>query len=194
MSTGFVLRDEGRDGAPVALVLPGRGYDVDQPLLARARAVLLARGWRVRSLAWEGPPPTSTREVRDVGERLCESAPRLLVAKSLTSRLLPLAVERGLPGCWLTPLLHEEEVRAAVSAVAGRAAGAPALLVGGAADESWDSSVARASGHRVVEVPGADHSLEVPGRPEATAAALALVGQELAAFSDRVVAGSGSPP
>lgn len=37
------------------MVLPGRAYDVDQPLLATARAVLAEHGHKVIATRWHGP-------------------------------------------------------------------------------------------------------------------------------------------
>ncbi|AEG43105.1 hypothetical protein L600_000100000360 [Isoptericola variabilis J7] len=54
-------------------------------------------------------------------------------------------------------------------------AGLPAVLAGGTADRLWDPAVAARSGARVVEVPGADHSLEVPGDWRRSLGALAEV-------------------
>lgn len=42
------------------------------------------------------------------------------------------------------------------------------LLAGGTADASWNSTVAKASGQQVLEMPGADHGLEIPGNPLAS--------------------------
>ena len=39
----------------------------------------------------------------------------------------------------------------------------PALLVGGTGDDLWDGAVAAASGADVLEVPGANHAMEVAG-------------------------------
>ncbi|WP_432485420.1 alpha/beta hydrolase [Kineococcus esterisolvens] len=147
------------DGERAATVLPGRGYTCDAPLLHHVRLLLRTRGWSVRTVRWRTPPAP---------EQLLHLAPELLdavqarqhlvVAKSLSTRILPLAVQRGLPGIWLTPLLREPDLCRA----AGRAT-APTLLVGGSADPYWDAAAARQSGQRVLEVAGADHSMEVPG-------------------------------
>jgi hypothetical protein len=51
-----------------------------------------------------------------------------------------------------------EDVRRA----AARAA-ASTLLIGGTADPYWDGAAAAATGAGVLEIPGADHSLERPG-------------------------------
>ena len=75
----------------------------------------------------------------------------LLPATTLASGV---AAERGLPGIWLTPLLHE---RSCVDGLRRRTA--PALLVGGTRDEAWDGDLARELGDEVLELEGADHGL-----------------------------------
>ena len=40
---------------------------------------------------------------------------------------------------------------------------APFLLVGGSADQAWDGTLARRLSPHVLEVPGADHGMYVPG-------------------------------
>jgi hypothetical protein len=49
------------------------------------------------------------------------------------------------------------------------------LLIGGTSDPYWDGAAAAATGAAVLEVPGADHSLERPGDLDATLAILAGV-------------------
>ena len=86
----------------------------------------------------------------------------LLVAKSLGTYAAPLAAERGYDAVWLTPLLQLPSLAEAFAANPARQ-----LLVGGTADDiAWDAAVARdlaARGCDVLEVPGADHALMVPG-------------------------------
>ncbi|WP_432507366.1 alpha/beta hydrolase [Kineococcus arenarius] len=178
------VETEGTGSAPwTATVLPGRGYGCDAPLLRATRSLLRERGWTVRTVRWRDEAP-GAEDVTALGRELLPPAGtgrHLVVAKSLTTRLLPLAAERGLPGVWLTPLLGEQEVRAA----AARAT-APTLLIGGDADPYGDSAVAAASGQRVLELPGADHSLEVPGDAEASRAALDDVVAAVRGFLDDV--------
>ena len=165
------------DGERVATVLPGRGYTCDAPLLHSTRLLLRTRGWSVRTVRW--PTPPTPEQLLSLAPDLLdgvEARTHLVVAKSLSTRLLPAAVQRNLPGIWLTPLLHEPQVREAA-----KAASAPTLLVGGSADPYWDAAAARCSGQRVLEVPGADHSMEVTGDLDASLHALQKV---LAAAGD----------
>ena len=160
------------DPARVATVLTGRGYTAQAPLLWYAASALTQAGWTVRSFVWSRPPRGRVeatevygRVVRDGPAQAPPSTRHLVVGKSLGTLVLPLAVELGLPGIWLTPLISESdvpEVRKAALRLADD--GAPrALLVGGTADSLWDGKVAAASEAEVVEVPGANHSMEIPG-------------------------------
>jgi len=158
------------DPALVVTVLPGVGYTAQGPVLARPAAALRDAGWSVRTVVWDG-------ECRDFDEARAvyagvlrdgvASAPgavHLVLAKSLGTLALPVAVELGLPGAWLTPLLASGralEVRAAAAGLGE--SGMPALLAGGTADRLWDPALAASSGVCVVEADGADHALEVPG-------------------------------
>jgi hypothetical protein len=82
----------------------------------------------------------------------------LLIGKSLGTVAAGVAADRGLPAVWLTPLLTEPWVTAAL----GRASAA-FLLVGGSADPYWDTALAHRLSAHVLEVDGADHNMYVPG-------------------------------
>ena len=172
-------------GAPVATVLPGRGYGPQAPLLYYARLLLRSRGWAVRTVHWERVPGLDLADQAAVAalaaEVLASADPTrdVVVGKSLGSLALPAAAERGVPGIWLTPLLGVEDVRRAAARAAGTA-----LLVGGTADPYWDGAAAAATGAGVFEVVGADHSLERPGDLDGTLAALAAVLTRMAAQLD----------
>lgn len=172
--------DDG-DARLVLTVLPGVGYTAQGPVLARPAAALRAAGWTVRTVVWDGKPgfDDARRAYADVvrdGVAAAPDAVHLVLAKSLGTLALPVAVELGLPGAWLTPLLTTDrapEVRAVAAGLG--ASGVPALLVGGTADGLWDPALAAASGARVLEVDDGDHSLEVGGDPGRTAATLDAV-------------------
>lgn len=175
-----VLADDAGAGL-VLTVLPGAGYTAEGPVLAGPAAALRAAGWTLRTVVWDGKPgfDDARRVYADVvreGVAAAPDAAHLVLAKSLGTLALPVAVELGLPGAWLTPLLSTDrapEVRAAAAGLG--ASGVPALLAGGTADGLWDGTLAAASGARVLEVDGGDHSLEVDGDPGRTARALAAV-------------------
>ncbi|MFI2103170.1 hypothetical protein ACH436_07755 [Isoptericola sp. NPDC019693] len=177
MADFHVVVDDGETGL-VLTVLPGVGYTAEGPVLARPAAALRSDGWSVRTVVWDGRPDfdVARRVYADVlrdGVAAAPSAVHLVLAKSLGTLALPVAVELVLAGAWLTPLLttgRTPEVRAAAAGLG--ASGVPALLAGGTADGLWDGALAAASGARVLEVDGGDHSLEIDGDPERTARAL----------------------
>ena len=156
------------DPGRVAVILPGARYLPFAPLLWFAREVATGSGWSVLDV-WDEYLDRSVDPWRWVEDRAEAALARagdarvVLVTKSLTSRAVGVAAERHLPGIWLTPLLHNDAVAAGFSSLQ-----APALLVGGTADESWDGGVARAAGHEVLELEGADHALQIPGDPLAS--------------------------
>jgi pimeloyl-ACP methyl ester carboxylesterase len=82
----------------------------------------------------------------------------LLIGKSLGTVAAAVAANRSLPAVWLTPLLTEAWVVAAL-----RRASVPFLLVGGTADKWWDGALARRLSPYVLEVEGGDHNMYVPG-------------------------------
>lgn len=173
----------------VALILPGSGYTAQGPLLSYANQALRAAGWSTKTLVWAGEPE-GLREAATVCSALVReltasnSGHHLIVAKSLGTLALPVAVELSVPGVWLTPLLSDQdvpEVREAVLRLASSET--PALLVGGTADELWDSEVATLSGAQVIEAPEANHSLEVPGDWRSSLAILSRVTEAIADFS-----------
>jgi hypothetical protein len=171
-----VRTERATPGAPVATLLPGRGYGPQAPLLYYARLLLRSRGWAVRTVDWEKVPGLDPADHPAVAafaaEVLATADPArdLVIGKSLGTLALPAAAARGVPGIWLTPLLGVEDVRRA----AARAA-ASTLLIGGTADPFWDGAAAAATGAAVLEVPGADHSLERPGDLTGTLEVLSTV-------------------
>lgn len=157
-----------------AVLVPGRGYDTRAPLFAYVGEALRRLGFDIHEVTWQ--PPGDLRLDRApewVAEQVIPAlvgGVDLLVGKSLGSFAAPLAADRGLRAVWLTPLLHNPEVSAAL----GRAS-APCLLVGGTADPSWIGDDARRLSPHVLEVPDADHSLLVPGPLARSAEALGRV-------------------
>lgn len=148
----------------LALVLPGRAYSPAAPLLEFARQGLLQHGYVVQQLWWDtravGDGESAEAWVRRHVEAALEREEAdhvLLVAKSLGSRAASFAAERGLDAIWFTPLLVVPAVVEGIAANAGRQ-----LLVGGLADEAWDTGVAAElaeGGCEVLEVAGADHAM-----------------------------------
>lgn len=162
-----------------AVLLPGLGYPVSAPLLWYAGTVLSFRGWSVHLVSWpenisrNGVVPVATEILED----LHGASQILMVGKSLGSLAMPLAVERGLPGVWLTPLLREPWI-----ADTARRVGHDHLLIGGTSDPVWDSTVATAGEARVLAVPEADHALQIDGDLDATMAAVTSMAQTVDEF------------
>ncbi|BEL05409.1 hypothetical protein Q0Z83_036000 [Actinoplanes sichuanensis] len=164
-----------RDPGRVAFLIPGGGYSTERPLLHFARAVFMRHGWTTQAVWWPQHPPQ--REGQDlrawftqlrsfVNEHVsqalsAEAAPKIaLVGKSMGAFAASLAADRGLPGIWLTPVLRDSEVPDDL-----RRSAAPFLLVGGTADPSWDTGVARSFGQPFYEAHNADHGLETAEDP-----------------------------
>ena len=105
------------EGAAVGLcvVLPGRLYTPDGPLLFFAAQAALMRGWDVRQVWWEVPDSGSDAdEIAWVGDQLDAAleghAGRVLVvAKSLGTLAAARAAALGHEAAWLTPLLTDRE-------------------------------------------------------------------------------------
>lgn len=172
-----------------ALILPGRLYTPALPLLQRTRRVLEDHGWSVHEVWWRVPASLEgiNRWVTEhaVAAMAEESAlpptPErwLFAAKSLGTRV----VRRGPRAdayVLLTPLLTSAGVVASITELVSE--GAPVLLVGGVQDELWSTDAARSTGARVLEVPDADHLMEVPGDPTRSAEILQEITGELSAF------------
>ena len=173
-----------------AILLPGANYTVAHPLLHFTRGVLETHGWTVEATSWL-PDDMAHRDpvemVTEVTTRLIDAEePRraLLVGKSIGSFAIPLAADRGLSGIWLTPLLRQPPVADALGRLPK-----PTILIGSRADKSWDSDVARRSGHEVVELIDANHGLERPGDPlgsvDALRTIIGAVDRFVAGLSDR---------
>lgn len=111
--------DHAVEGTPLGrcLVLPGRQYTPDGPLLFFATQAALMRGWDVRQVWWEAPErgclPIAD-EMDWVGDQLDEALEgytgrQLVVGKSLGTLAATRAAARRFDAAWLTPLLTEPE-------------------------------------------------------------------------------------
>jgi hypothetical protein len=151
-------------------VIPGGSFGPAAGMLWYAGAVAENRGASVHRHWWSGPPsdPVGSWVSAEITPLL---GPRpLLIGKSLGTKAAGLAAEHDLPAVWLTPLLTDPYV------VGGLArATAPCLLVGGTSDPLWDSAEARRLSPHVLEIPAADHGLQVPGPVSDSVAILARV-------------------
>lgn len=107
------------DAARTAVLLPGRGYTAQAPLLHWSGLILAEAGWNVHAVAWtdaaaDDPAAFGRRAWADV-TALLEGVPDLVVAKSLGTFAAPLAIAAGIPGVWLTPLVHHDVVAQALT-------------------------------------------------------------------------------
>ncbi|WP_328419625.1 alpha/beta hydrolase [Micromonospora sp. NBC_00389] len=171
-----------------AVVIPGRMFGPGAPLLMYAGDVAESRGATVHRHSWSEDPSRPDRPeieswvrgeitplINTVGGR------PLLIAKSLGTNAAAVAAERSLPAVWLTPVLTLPWV------VDGLArATAPFLLVGGTADKLWDGDAARRLSPHVLEVPGADHGMYIPGPLTESIAVLSRVVVAVEDFLDEI--------
>ena len=147
------------DPARCAAVLPGAMLG-GMPVNAFVIQPLTERGWSVVQVWDEYDRDGSDRVewARERGEAAIAGAPnstvRLLAGKSITSLATGLAAHHRVAAVWLTPLLTEEEC---VAGLQRRTA--PALLIGGTADPTWDGRLARELSDVVLEIDGAIHGL-----------------------------------
>ena len=159
------------DGTPTGrcIVLPGRQYTADGPLLFFATQVALMRGWDVRQVWWE-PPSRDTRDlaeeidwVSDQLDAAIESydGSTLLIAKSLGTLAASHATELGYDAAWLTPLLGEPDIAKVLLRYPGNQ-----FSVIGSEDPYYLPAVFDGLPGRRLLVPG-DHVLRVPGDPVA---------------------------
>ncbi|MFC8040684.1 hypothetical protein ACFUOZ_15135 [Paenarthrobacter sp. NPDC057355] len=85
-----------------------------------------------------------------------EARKRLIVAKSFSTLCIPWAEENLTPGIWLTPLLTDARVRSTIAATSKTD-----LFIGGSLDKLWDGGRVSETAGTFLEVPGADHSLQI---------------------------------
>lgn len=172
MTTRYVdLPTEGTS-VGTCVVLPGRQYTPDGPLLFFAAQVALTHGWNVRQVWWEA----SERFSQDVHEEVAwvcaelaaatedVDGPVLVVGKSLGTLAGALAAERGYDAAWLTPLLTEPDLAGTLLSYPARQ-----YVVIGEDDPYLSRQVFDALPGERLLVPG-DHVLRVPGDPAAMVA------------------------
>jgi hypothetical protein len=166
-----------------AVVIPGRMFGPAAGLLMYVGTVAERKQAKVHRHTWSQDPPAPDDpeverwvqgEITPLLDKIGGSP--LLIAKSLGTNAAALAAGRSLPAVWLTPMLAVPWVAAAL----GRAT-APFLLVGGNADEVWDSALARRLSPYVLEVAGADHGMCVPGP---LTSSIAVLGRVVAAVEE----------
>ena len=159
-------------GAETAVLLPGRSGGGLQPAFVHLRELLVGRGRSVLAVHDEfhgGDHVAWPRERALAAFAFRE--PSLVVGKSMATFA---AAVVDAPAIWLTPLLHEPQVREAIHA--------PALVVGGTADPSWDGEAARSLGVEVLELEGVHHGLAIEGDAHASLDAMRRLVDAVAAF------------
>lgn len=159
----FMWEGSNEESSKVAVLLPGGGYTVQAPLLHWCAIMLIEQGWRVQAVEWTISEAARAEPIAFVEAALLtafEEAPhateRLVVGKSFGSYALPWAVDNGVPGVWLTPILTYLDLREAL----GRA-DAGHLAVGGDQDDMWLPEDVAASRSELLTIVGADHALEI---------------------------------
>ena len=185
LNPGEAILHEG-DPARRVVLLPGVRYFSQAPLLWFAREAAQAGGWSVLELSERAPADQEPFDwMRDRAERALDATDAgtvVVIGKSLGSAAAPLAAERGLAAVWLTPLLVRPDIVQAL-----RTSGAPSLLVGSTADETWSNGEQPGGDAiEVVELEGLDHSLQVEGDPVASLDVLRQVTERIGAFLERV--------
>ncbi|MDG4763418.1 alpha/beta hydrolase [Solwaraspora sp. WMMD406] len=170
------------------IIVPGRGYGPQAPLLHLAGEALTDLGATIETITWTvpdglldiGPEPFVRVHVSAALHRLADAEPGMrpvIIGKSLGTYAAGLAAERQLPAIWLTPLLYDDAVTKAIARNP-----APALLVGGTRDRTWVSDAAARTGKTVLSIEGADHDLRPLGPLRAYTEALGAVGTEMEKF------------
>lgn len=158
-----------------AILLPGRNYGVQGPLMMFSHVAVQSRGARTFPVNWRPPSDLTddpqrmvdwvSAEVEKCIARIEVDEPPLLIGKSVGTAAAAVAATSGLPAIWFTPQLHHYPIVQAM-----RRSAAPFLLVGGTADPYWTSSLAKSLTNFVCEVEGADHGMFLRGRPLADSA------------------------
>ena len=162
------------DGTSVGrcVVLPGRQYTADGPLLFFATQTALARDWDVRQVWWEAPPRGSCSladEVAWVSGQLDAALDGnegrvFVVGKSLGTLAASRASACGYEAAWLTPLLTESAIADVLLTYPSRQ-----FTVIGSSDPFLDEEVFETLPGERLLVAG-DHVLRVPGNPTAMVA------------------------
>ena len=88
---------------------------------------------------------------------------------------------------WHIPADFDGSMKQRFDMVLSQAAARPPLLIGGDVDPVWDGAVARRISPYVLEIPGADHELYIPGPVSATAAVAGRVADAVEDFLDTQV-------
>ncbi len=199
-------QQEEKTGA-LAVILPGFGYHNDLPVLFYPWKIALNLGMDVLRLdtaysqrADYGRSSLAERSAwlnadadAALGAALASRAYQriILIGKSLGTRAMGHMLERGssLPASdwiWLTPVLSDSALVTQVQRRHPRS-----LFAIGTADDFYDQGILNklvdATSGKLVVIPGADHSLEVPGKIRESIEALEQVMTEIEEFIKIVI-------
>ena len=141
-------------GHRTAVVLPGASGGAFQTPVFYLSLALHDAGFGV--LAVDDEFDGEDRTIANAEAAFAAREPALLAGKSRGTRAAELRPE--LPAIWLTPLLDDPGVAAALQVRTG-----PQLLVGGTNDPTWLPEIARRIPGEVLEVEGADHGFRADG-------------------------------
>lgn len=187
------------DGSSVALILPGRGYTAQGPVLHYPGLWFIQHGYDLISVDYEFGEMSYPEMVAHaiacaaavwstatLNHRYSRIA---LVGKSLgtqaMARLIDHTSDLGLARCvWLTPIFADNAVMESIEEHKPRS-----LFVGGTSDATFDSTrmeraISATGGSRLV-LDGANHSLERPGDVRASVAAISTLLDALERFMTR---------
>lgn len=158
------VRHEG-DPARCAVLLPGMSYPTRGPVLWFAREAALAQGWSALEVLGEPgdhPDPEAWQQAASEAALAAAGSERVLViGKSLATLLAGPVADRDLPAVWLTPALTLPAVGEGLSR-----ARQPTVVMGGSADDFWRrDAIPENPALEVIELPGLNHALQVPGDP-----------------------------
>jgi len=200
-----LLKQTGGAHALVVL-LPGLNYTCDNPLLYYLSRLAVDRSADVLQL-WASyasrefqslSKPAQihwlledARALIEAGQKVRRDARLVLVGKSIGTLTLAALFAQvqalaGTPAIWLTPLFHNPAVLDGALHADGQA-----LFIGGTADPTYAAAAIQQVGSlataRTVIIPGADHSLEIPGDTPRSLEVLQQVMAALAAFLDEIL-------
>ncbi|MGN6169087.1 MAG: hypothetical protein ACTHQQ_13095 [Solirubrobacteraceae bacterium] len=168
------LRHDG-DPARCVVLLPGMVYPTRAPVLWFARETALAHGWSALEVLGEPAEHKDPVEWERAGAEAALAAAGseqvLVIGKSLATLLAGHVSDLDLPAVWLTPPLTEPVVGEGLAR-----ARRTTIVMGGSADDLWRRDAIPANpAVEVIELPGFDHALQVPGDPVASLDALRRV-------------------
>jgi hypothetical protein len=175
-----------RDPDRFVILLPGRFYPTRAPALWFAREAAMTSGWSALEVLGEpgehDDPLGWERRGADAAINTAGAANVVVIGKSLASLLAGEIADRDLPAVWLTPLLTEPPVIEGLTCTRR-----PVLLVGGDADPTWrPDSIPADRPIELLDLPGVDHGVQVPGDPIASLSALGRVTEGIMRFLARL--------